>query len=251
MDTKKLISCLCITYGKVSLLEEALESFLKQDYPNKEMIIINDLKEQTLIFNHPQVKIFNYKERFSTVGEKRTKSVELATGDILTGWDDDDIVLPWRLSQTMDFFNFDTKLKYFLPSKRWISTNNILNFPVHEGVTNASWTKESALKINCFAKMNTGQDVEFDGRLRRSLKKEEIKIMTFPDDKYPNIYRWGTGYYHLSGYGKDPKAADKIEKSVKDKGIQKEVILKPHWNLDWLQATRTYLVTKKEGVSCV
>ena len=94
MFSEKLISALCITYGRHQLLEEALESFLRQDYPNKELIIINDLPEQTLIFEHPQVKIFNFKERFPTIGDKRNKSVEMSKGDILTSWDDDGIYLP-------------------------------------------------------------------------------------------------------------------------------------------------------------
>jgi glycosyltransferase involved in cell wall biosynthesis len=40
-----LISAKCITYGRVNTLEEALHSFLQQDYPGKkELIIVNDGK---------------------------------------------------------------------------------------------------------------------------------------------------------------------------------------------------------------
>ena len=39
----------------------------------KELIIVNDCPKQELIINHPQVKIFNFKKRFKTVGGKRNE----------------------------------------------------------------------------------------------------------------------------------------------------------------------------------
>jgi glycosyltransferase involved in cell wall biosynthesis len=78
------VSCVCITYKRTKFLEEAIESFLKQDYlGKKELIIVNDDNEQTLIFEHPEVKIYNFKDRFSTIGEKRNKSIELSSYDII------------------------------------------------------------------------------------------------------------------------------------------------------------------------
>ncbi|MCL4258972.1 MAG: glycosyltransferase family 2 protein, partial [Anaerolineales bacterium] len=48
------VSCICPTYGRVELLEEAIESFLRQDYPGqKELIVLNDYAGQTLHFDHP------------------------------------------------------------------------------------------------------------------------------------------------------------------------------------------------------
>ena len=43
------VSCYCPTYGRTSFLEEAIYSFLNQDYDGeKELIILNDLEDQTL-----------------------------------------------------------------------------------------------------------------------------------------------------------------------------------------------------------
>ena len=64
------ISCKCITYGRVNFLEESLYSFLNQDYPGKkELIIVNDYPLQTLVFEHPDVKIYNLDYTFNTIGE--------------------------------------------------------------------------------------------------------------------------------------------------------------------------------------
>ena len=59
------VSCLCPTYGRPQCLEEAIFSFLTQDYQGeKELVILNDLADQTLIFDHPDVKIINVKKTF-------------------------------------------------------------------------------------------------------------------------------------------------------------------------------------------
>ena len=47
MDTNPPVSCFCLTYGRPRLLEEAIHSFLQQDYAGpKEMIVLNDYADQ-------------------------------------------------------------------------------------------------------------------------------------------------------------------------------------------------------------
>ncbi|MBV7332940.1 glycosyltransferase [Chloroflexi bacterium TSY] len=86
------VSCICPTYGRVALLEEAIYSFLRQDYPGeKELIVLNDFAEQTLEFDHPEVRIVNLPKRFHSVGEKYKAAAALATHDLVFVWHDDDI----------------------------------------------------------------------------------------------------------------------------------------------------------------
>ncbi len=79
------ISCKCITYGRVEMLEESLNSFLKQDYPADrcELIIVNDYPLQTLKFDHPQVRVINVNQTFSTIGAKENFATGLCKGDII------------------------------------------------------------------------------------------------------------------------------------------------------------------------
>lgn len=68
------VSCLCPTYNRapnlLHLVEEAIESFSRQDYPDKELIVCNDTPGQQLEFSHPQVRVLNVPERFATLSDK-------------------------------------------------------------------------------------------------------------------------------------------------------------------------------------
>lgn len=77
------VSCICPTYGRVALLEEAIETFLRQDYPSpKELIVVNDYAGQTLYFDHPEGRVINVPQRFHSVGEKY-KAAALAAHDLV------------------------------------------------------------------------------------------------------------------------------------------------------------------------
>ena len=94
------ISCKCVTYGRVDLLEESIESFIKQEYPTErcELIIVNDYPKQNLIYNEASnITIVNLDETFELIGDKEQYATELCQGNIICQWDDDDIALPNHL----------------------------------------------------------------------------------------------------------------------------------------------------------
>src|SRR5215211_75266 len=115
-----LVSCICPTYGRPPnhqyLLEEAIESFLRQTYPNKELIVLNDCPEQELVCLAPGVRVVNLPERFPSLGDKRNAGVELARGELIAPWDDDDISLPWRLSHSVERLG---DADYYNPRSWW------------------------------------------------------------------------------------------------------------------------------------
>jgi hypothetical protein len=83
-NTLPLISCKCITYGRVESLEESILSFLQQEYAGpKELIIVNDYPKQKLFFKHPQIKIFNINKTFDTIGDKENFAVKQCSGEII------------------------------------------------------------------------------------------------------------------------------------------------------------------------
>jgi hypothetical protein len=96
------VTCICPAEGRVELLEEAIHSFLRQDYPGpKQLIVLNDTEGQTLAYDHPEVHVINVPRRFHSDAEKHKAAVGLASHDLIFPWPEADISLPHRLSFTV------------------------------------------------------------------------------------------------------------------------------------------------------
>lgn len=113
-----LISCIMPTYGRPDYVAESLGMFLAQDYPAKELIILNDCPGQRFLGDFPGVKIFNVNTRWQHLGAKRNAAIELASGEYIAVWDDDDVYLPWRLSHSMRHME-ETKCPFYCPAEFW------------------------------------------------------------------------------------------------------------------------------------
>lgn len=103
-DLRPFVSCITVTYGRFTLLQEMYWCWLQQDYLNKELIIINDQPELTITCKNPDVKIFNMSERFLTLGAKRNFSLDKISPDtkyVLT-YDDDDLSFPNHIGSLTD-----------------------------------------------------------------------------------------------------------------------------------------------------
>ena len=78
-----LISCVMPTYGRPNYVDEAVGMFVQQDYPAKELVILNDCPGQVFHSDRADVRVINYDTRFPTLGEKRNVSIEIAQGELL------------------------------------------------------------------------------------------------------------------------------------------------------------------------
>ena len=110
-----MISLKCVTYGRVEFLEEQIQSFLQQDYPKDscELVIVNDYPLQHLVYDHPQVRIFNLDKTFDTIGAKENFAMQQCKGDIIVQYDDDDIALPNHLQNIHKYFTSDSDLLHW------------------------------------------------------------------------------------------------------------------------------------------
>lgn len=86
-----LVSCIMPTYNRRSFLPQALQNFLRQDYPNRELIIVDDGADaiEDLTQNLPGVRYVRLSSRTS-IGAKRNLACQHAQGEIIAHWDDDD-----------------------------------------------------------------------------------------------------------------------------------------------------------------
>jgi len=244
------ISCKCITYGRVGTLEESLESFLKQDYPGKkELIIVNDYPLQKLVFDHPEVKIYNLDETFSTIGEKENYATNLCSADIICQWDDDDIAMPNHLRNVSKYFKEDTNLLHW---KHGVYYNE----PV---ITNIEWigncgivfNKNTWKAIGGHPVENAGYDMTFVHKLH-DLDRSKIVLADPPFEEVSWWYMWGGRGYHMSGAGTDadhptrPNVIKRHSEHIEQLRIVGKiptgnVKLSPQWNKDYIQMLKDYV----------
>ncbi|MCC6944125.1 MAG: glycosyltransferase [Thermomicrobiales bacterium] len=229
-----LVSCIMPTYGRFSqhrrLVEEALESFLRQDYPNKELIILNDCPGQTLTFDHPDVRIFNESSRYPNLGAKRTAATRLARGDIIAPWDDDDISLPWRLSSSVRRLG---QLDYFNPQLCLFQDqggmHGKLSGPV--GNTLSVYRRAAFDRVGGYPSVTFGEDMELDAKLKQRTKTAAPLSAGVPRDVHDVSYiiRWGVSPVHISGRGEEGMYDHIGQLPIEEGTFQ----LQPRWTEDY------------------
>jgi glycosyltransferase involved in cell wall biosynthesis len=98
-----LVSCIMPTYNRRIFVPQAIKYFLRQDYPYKELIILDDGTDKVcdLVPDSPEIKYVALSQKL-TVGEKRNLAIEASHGEIILHWDDDDWMHPCRISYQVD-----------------------------------------------------------------------------------------------------------------------------------------------------
>ena len=88
------------TDNRRRFVPEAIRLFLAQDYPNKELVVLDDGEDivADLIPKTPEIRYLRL-DRRQSLGAKRNLACAAARGEIIAHWDDDDWYAPWRLSR--------------------------------------------------------------------------------------------------------------------------------------------------------
>lgn len=237
-DDLPKVSCFCSTYGRVKCLEEAIFSFLQQDYTGgKELIVLNDREDQVLVFDHPEVKIINYPERIEPLGKKFNTNVNLCGGEVIAVWENDDIALPHRLTFSMERMKngvFHTNTMLYEHERQYIvPTSNVAHI-------NLILTKELFNNIGGYPEIDAcNVDTGIFARI-------EAKVGPFSQPVDPRdavmIYRWSTiNSYHGSGGvqrivgGISEMAKREIDAQIVS-GTEPVGLIKlnPHWDYNYV-----------------
>jgi glycosyltransferase involved in cell wall biosynthesis len=93
------VSCVLVTRDRSAFVPQALRCFASQDYPNKELIVVDDGEQpvEEACAGVPGVRYIRLRESTPT-GTKLNLGIEAARGDILQKLDDDDFYAPGFLS---------------------------------------------------------------------------------------------------------------------------------------------------------
>lgn len=193
-----LVSFLIMTYGRAAkqphILNECVWWCCEQDYPNVEVVVLNDAPGQIVSCTCPKVKVVNWPTRIPDLGTKMDILTLLASGSICCVNDDDDISLPWRARQAVDMLG--DRYEYWAP-RMWIYGQ--VNKPtIIDGngysYNCAAFRRESMLGNH--PKVIKGHDMEAAGWAAANLQCNP-EIAKHKDVSF--IYRWGVSQMHLSG----------------------------------------------------
>lgn len=201
-----LVSCIMPTANRRQFVPAAIRMFLGQDYPEKELIVLDDGEDSVgdLMPDDPRIRYIRHGRRQS-VGRKRNLACAEARGEIIAHWDDDDWYAPDRLSRQVAALESSGAAicgldrVFFLDS----SARRAWEYVYPEG--GAPWVcgatlcyRKSAWQRHPFPEVNIGEDTRFVAGARDSpivaLPEREIfvglihRANTSP--KYTHDPRW-------------------------------------------------------------
>jgi len=223
------IAALCPSYNRPNLLGQAIAMFMAQDYPNKELIILED----SGIFDGRDVHGENWRlvstsDRYVSVGAKRNALIAMTDAPLIASWDDDDWYLPRHLSaavnalQTGLYCQSRQALEWHragVPYRTWTVSLSILK-KLNDGIKltprecwdvcyGGQWSfqKHTVLRAGGYpAAIGNGDDTDLCRRMGIMFGNSVDAICPdFPDPTY--VYsRNQSGSWHASelGPGTDP-----------------------------------------------
>ena len=110
MNNYPLVSIICLCYNHEKFLEEALLSVIHQDYPNKEIIVVDDCssdasveKIKELIHQYPEIIFI---PNPSNIGNCRSfnHAFEKSKGTYIVDFSTDDVMLPGKIKKQVEKF---------------------------------------------------------------------------------------------------------------------------------------------------
>jgi len=96
----QLVSGILITRGRQQWAAQALECFLSQTYPEKELVIVDDMDDVSFPVppKYPNVSHVILRDRLA-IPQKRNHGVRISTGELIANFDSDDWSAPTRLAE--------------------------------------------------------------------------------------------------------------------------------------------------------
>jgi hypothetical protein len=180
------VSCIMPTYNRRQFVPLALRWFLAQDWPSRELVIVDDGTDRVadLLPDDPRIRYVRL-DRKHSLGAKRNQACQAASGEVIVHWDDDDWSAPQRLTYQVSSLLRDkadacglTRLYYHQPAtdlswqyiypadqRPWVAGNTLC-------YTREFWRR------NPFPDINVGEDARFlwNAPSRRLLALEDSRF---------------------------------------------------------------------------
>lgn len=198
--TGPTVSFIMPTHGRVSrqphVIQDAVFWYTQQSYPNTELVILSDVDGQTVTCSVPGVRVYNVpKNTIPSLGYKMNTLMNLAGGEIICPWEDDDLYLPWRAEQAVkmldgyDFWNPRLWGYHYAGTPIQPDSNGM-------GHNACCWRR--VVMLNAYRNVTSGHDQALVVWAQANLRCNR-KPLTDPRD-ISYVYQWNVSDYHLSGH---------------------------------------------------
>ena len=103
------VDCHLCTFGRFETVRKSVAQFLAQDYPDKSLLIFNTAVKEIVLDEELEgrgIRVVNKQTNsdgspFSSLGQVRQGAISYGEGDAWICWDDDDLFLPYHISQSV------------------------------------------------------------------------------------------------------------------------------------------------------
>lgn len=229
-----MISVITLTYKRKEKLEEAIESFLRQDQGDCEMIVINDCVDIHYFFDHPSVRIYNFPFRFDSILSKLYTGFMLARNEFMYRLDDDDAlgenalhIAKKNIKENPGYEIYRSKNHFFFNGYNYIKEGSSVN-------NGNIYTKRFIDKIKVDGLFDEEMSMGEDAKITLNCG---ANIYTMSDTTM--IYRWGGGTYHVSAATgiSNKDTMDRIDHLTEEEEVGK-INLHPKFYEDFYQKIR-------------
>lgn len=225
-ETWPTVTALCPTYGRFQRLRDAVACFLLQDYPGvKALYIGDDSPGPASVWCKPPgvpcglVASIQWAGRWPTLGHKRQALLEAAIRPVVAHWDDDDLYLPWHLTQCVEAMQREGAL-CAKPGAAWWATGCddvfLVRGPCHNVFEGQMvFDRERAIEHGGYPGKVSGQAKALLDKFARA---GELHRWNPPDAKISYVYRWSDGLQHISGGGDNQASHERFAERNQDFG---------------------------------
>ena len=177
-----LVSCVMPTFNRRSFIPHAIKYFQRQEFHNKELIIVDDGTDciEDLIPRCDNIKYIRLKVKI-TLGAKLNMGCRHASGSIIVNWDDDDWYAPHRIKYQVEELKRSNSEVCGINNLLYYNLTNRKAFEYRYPATQRKWLLGSSLcyqrslwEKNKFKEINVGMD----GLFVWATAPEKVKALT-------------------------------------------------------------------------
>lgn len=191
-----LVSIILCTYNRASLLSRAIDSVLKQTYPQWELIVIDDgskdsTKQLVKSYRHKDARIRYFYQPNAGLAKARNAGMRRAAGDVICFVDSDDELAPTHLEQRVQYLQRHPSVDFLYGGMKLVGprakqyvvdlTNPARKIHLskcHVGGT-FFFRRKVLKRVKTFKPIPFGEDFDFYIRVKKYFTPRKVKFPTY------------------------------------------------------------------------